>query len=169
MSDAWDIGLIGAEPARAIHIDFTTAYVEIEATYLVPSGSPVRSLADVDRAGNRIAVASRSAYDLWLQRNIKHATLVHAEGFEATFEAFVSGGLEAMASLRPGLFPFLERLPGSRVLEGRFTAVQQSIGVRRGRPRALEFLQQFVDEAISSGFVAELIARHSVKGLTVAA
>ena len=74
-----------------------------------------------------------------------------------------------MASLRPGLFPFLERLPGSRVLEGRFTAVQQSVGVRRGRPQALEFLQQFVDEAKSSGLVAELIARHSVKGLTVAA
>ena len=169
VSDAWDIGLIGAEPARALHIDFTTAYVEIEATYLVPPGSPARSLADVDRAGNRIAVASRSAYDLWLQRNIRHATLVHAEGFEATFEAFVNGGLEAMASLRPGLLPFLERMPGSRVLDGRFTAVQQSIGVRKGRPQALEFLQQFVDEAKSSGFVAELIARHSVSGLTVAA
>ena len=155
--------------ARALHIDFTTAYVEIEATYLVPPGSPARSLADVDRAGNRIAVASRSAYDLWLQRNIRHATLVHAEGFEATFEAFVNGGLEAMASLRPGLLPFLERMPGSRVLDGRFTAVQQSIGVRKGRPQALAFLQQFVDEAKSSGFVAELIARHSVNGLTVAA
>ena len=169
VSDAWDIGLIGAEPARAVHIDFTTAYVEIEATYLVPPGSALRSVADVDRAGNRIAVASRSAYDLWLQRNIQHATLVHAEGFEATFDAFARGGLEARASLRPGLYPFLERMPGSRVLDGRFTAVQQSIGVRKGRPQALEFLQRFVDEAKSSGFVAELIARHSVQGLTVAA
>ena len=169
VSDAWDIGLIGAEPARALHIDFTTAYVEIEATYLVPPGSPLLRVEDVDRAGNRIAVAARSAYDLWLQRNIHHATLVHAEGFDATFDAFVGGGLEAMASLRPGLFQYLDRLPGSRVLDGRFTAVQQSIGVRKGRAQAHEFLQQFVDEAKTSGLVAQLIARHSVKGLTVAA
>ena len=169
VSDAWDIGLIGAEPARAVHIDFTTAYVEIEATYLVPPGSPLQRLSDVDRPGHRIAVAARSAYDLWLQRNIHHATLVHAEGFDATFDAFVNGGLEAMASLRPGLLPYLERLPGSRVLDGRFTAVQQSIGLRKDRPQALEFLQQFVDEAKATGFVAGLIARHSVKGLTVAA
>ena len=146
-----------------------SAYVEIEATYLVPPGSPLQRVEDVDRAGHRIAVAARSAYDLWLQRNIHHATLVHAEGFEATFDAFVDGGLEAMASLRPGLLPYLERLPGSRVLDGRFTAVQQSIGVRKGRAQAHAFLQQFVDEAKTSGLVAQLIARHSVKGLTVAA
>ncbi len=82
-SDAWDIGLIGAEPARAEKIAFTAAYVEIEATYLVPAGSPLKTIADVDNPGVRIAVSARSAYDLWLERNIKHATLVRSDGLAA--------------------------------------------------------------------------------------
>src|SRR5580700_2452915 len=79
-SGVWDIGLIGAEPARAEKIAFTPAYVEIEATYLVPAGSPLKTVGDVDRAGVRIAVTARSAYDLWLERNIKNAELVRSEG-----------------------------------------------------------------------------------------
>src|SRR5690242_19116321 len=74
-SGVWDIGLIGAEPQRAEKIAFSPAYVEIEATYLVPTGSPVSSIAEIDRAGMRIAVTARSAYDLWLERNIKNAQL----------------------------------------------------------------------------------------------
>ena len=86
----WDIGLIGAEPQRAEKIAFSPAYVEIEATYLVPAGSPVNSIAEIDRAGMRIAVTARSAYDLWLERNIKNAQLVRSEGGDATFEQFVA-------------------------------------------------------------------------------
>ena len=167
--NAWDIGLIGAEPARAERITFTSAYVEIEATYLVPPGSPIQTLQEVDRAGVRIAVAARSAYDLWLQRHIQQATLVHAEGFDATFEMFKRDGLEAMACLRPRLLSDAETLPGSRILPGQFTAVQQSIGTHKRNTRASAFLQQFVNEAIDSGLVADLIKRHGVRGLSVAA
>jgi len=166
--DIWDIGLIGSEPARSEKIDFTTAYVEIEATYLVHADSALRHASEVDRPGNRIAVSARSAYDLWLVRNIKHATLMHAEGFDATLELFVSQKLEAMASLRPGLLSDVEKVPGSRILEGQFTAVQQSIGVPKGKTEAAKFLQGFVQHAKKSGFVAELIAKHHVKGLSVA-
>jgi polar amino acid transport system substrate-binding protein len=166
--DVWDIGLIGAEPARAETIDFTTAYVEIEATYLVPAGSVLTTIEGVDRPGNRIAVSARSAYDLWLTRNIKHATLVHAEGFEATFNLFVNEKLDALAGLRAGLISDAARLPGSRILDGRFTAVQQAIGVPKGRPAAAKFLQQFVDDAKAHGRVARLIEKHGVEGLSVA-
>lgn len=168
LDDKWDIGLIGSEPARAEKIDFTTAYVEIEATYLVPADSPLHHASEVDQPGHRIAVSARSAYDLWLVRNIKHATLMHAEGFDATLELFVSQKLEAMASLKPGLLSDVEKVPGSRILEGKFTAVQQSIGVPKGMAHAADFLQRFVQEAKKSGFVAELIAKHHVKGLSVA-
>lgn len=168
LDGVWDIGLIGSEPARAQKIDFTTAYVEIEATYLVPAGSTLRHASEVDRPGHRIAVAARSAYDLWLVRNIKHAQLMHAEGFEATLDMFVAQKLEAMASLKPGLLSDVEKVPGSRILEGQFTAVQQSVGVPKGRTQAAKWLQSFVKEAKESGFVEELIARHSVKGLSVA-
>lgn len=168
--DVWDIALIGAEPQRAERIAFTDAYVEIEATYLVPAGSPIRSVDDVDRPGNRIAVAARSAYDLWLERNIGQAELVRTQGLDGSFETFVERGLEALAGLRPRLVEDLGRLPGARILDGRFTAVQQAIGVHRSRPEAAGFLAGFVEEAKASGLVESLIRRHGVTGrLTVAA
>ena len=167
--NVWDIGLIGAEPARAETIAFTPAYVEIEATYLVPPGSPLKSIAEVDRAGVRIAVNARSAYDLWLTRNIKHATLVRANSIDGSLRRFVEEKLEALAGLKLRLLKDVAALPGARILEGRFTAVQQAIGTARANAAGAEFLRRFVAEAKASGLVASLIERHKVRGLSVAA
>jgi polar amino acid transport system substrate-binding protein len=166
--DVWDIGLIGAEPARAERISFTAAYVEIEATYLVPSGSPLQAISDVDKQGVRIAVSARSAYDLYLSRHLENAELIRAEGLNASFDLFVNEKLDALAGLRPRLISDVEKLPGARVLDGRFTAVQQAIGTPRGREAGAAFLRDFVEEAKSSGLVARFIERHSVRGLSVA-
>ena len=165
---AWDVAFLGAEPARAAEIDFTAAYVEIEATYLVPAASPLATIADVDRPGVRISVSNRSAYDLYLSRALQHASLVRSDGLDASFERFVAGKLDALAGLRPRLVLDLERLPGARILEGRFTAIQQAIGTPKGRPEAARFLREFVEEVKASGFVAELIQRHGARGLSVA-
>ena len=166
----WDIGNIGAEPARAEAIAFTAAYCEIESTYLVPAASPIRSIADVDRPGMRIASAARSAYGLWLDRNIRHAEVVNAEGLDGSFDVFVSQKLDALAGLRPRLITDVERLPGARVLDGRFTAVQQAMGTPRGRDEAgIAYLTAFVEAAKASGLVAGFIERHAVQGLSVAA
>ena len=166
----WDIGLIGAEPQRAEKIAFTPAYVEIEATYLVPAGSPLTTIAEVDRAGVRIAVTARSAYDLWLERNIKNAQLVRSDGGDATFKQFVDDKLDALAGLRPRLLEDAAKLPGSRILDGQFTAVQQAVGTARRNTAGAEFLRNFVEEAKQSGLVARLIERHGVAGrLSVAA
>jgi polar amino acid transport system substrate-binding protein len=165
---AWDIGLIGAEPQRAEKIAFTPAYVEIEATYLVPAGSPLRSLADVDKPGVRIAVTGRSAYGLWLDRNIKHATLVKTGTLDSACELFVSDKLDALAGLKPRLLSDVEKLPGARILDGKFTAVQQAIGTARKNTAGAAYLRAFVEEAKASGFVQGLIDRHKVRGLTVA-
>jgi len=165
---AWDIGLIGAEPQRAEKIAFSPAYCEIEASVLVPAGSPLTSLAEIDRPGLRIAVAARSAYDLWLERNIRHATLVRTESIDSSFTRFVEEGLEALAGLRPRLLNDAEALPGARILEGRFMAVQQAIGTARANTAGAAFLRDFAEEAKASGLVAELIARHGVRGLSVA-
>ncbi len=165
----WDVANIGAEPARAESIAFTAAYCEIESTYLVPAGSPITSVDEVDRPGIRIASAARSAYGLWLDRNIGHAKVVQAEGLDGSFEAFVDMKLDALAGLRPRLITDVERLPGARILPGRFTAVQQAIGTPRGRDEAgIEYLQAFVEDAKASGLVAGLIGRHNVQGLSVA-
>ena len=162
---AWDIGLIGAEPQRAEKIAFTAAYVEIEATYLVPAGSPLKAIADVDRAGVRIAVTGRSAYGLWLDRNIKQAQLVRSDTLDSALEQFMRDKLDALAGLRPRLLSDVTKLPGARILDGQFTAVQQAIGTARKNAAGAAFLRSFVEEAKASGFVARLIERHKVRGL----
>ena len=170
VEDVWDIGNIGAVAERAKTIVFTSAYVEIEATYLVPSGSSLQQISDVDRAGVRIAVAARSAYGLWLNDNIKYAELVTAKGLDGSFDIFVEQALDALAGLRPRLSDDVKRLPQARILDGKFTAVQQAIGTKPDRPIGAAFLQDFVDEAKASGFVADLLEKHGVAGdLTVAA
>jgi len=164
----WDIGLIGAEPARAEQIAFSAAYLEIESTYLVPAGSKIRSVEEVDRAGVRIAVYGRSAYGLYLARSIKNAELVNADGLDASFELFVREKLDALAGLRPRLVQDVGKLPGARVLEGGFSAVQQAVGTPKARAASAAFLAQFVEDAKRSGLVARLVERHGVRGVNVA-
>jgi polar amino acid transport system substrate-binding protein len=164
----WDVGLIGAEPARAEQIAFTAAYLEIESTYLVPPDSKIRSVDEVDRNGVRIAVYGRSAYGLYLNRSIKNAELVNAEGLDASWELFVREKLDVLAGLRPRLVTDVEKLPGARVLDGRFTAVQQAVGTPKARIASAAFLATFVEEAKASGLVARLIERHGVRGVNVA-
>ena len=167
-SGVWDIGLIGAEPQRAEVITFTPAYCEIEATYLVPASSPLNSIAAVDAAGVRIAVTARTAYGLWLDRNIKHAALVRAETLDSALQQFQRDKLDALAGLKPRLLTDVEKLPGTRLIDGRFMSVQQAIGTPRRNTAAPAFLQSFVEEAKASGLVARLIDRHKVRGLSVA-
>ena len=150
VEDVWDIGNIGAEPERAKTIAFTPAYAEIEATYLVPAGSPIQRIEEVDRDGVRIAVYGRGAYGLWLSDNLKHAKLVMAQGIEASFNTFVEQKLEALASLRPRLVDDVKKLPGARILDGKFTAVQQAIGTKPDRKAGAAFLCDFVEEAKAS-------------------
>jgi polar amino acid transport system substrate-binding protein len=164
----WDVAFLGAEPQRATEIAFTAAYLEIPATYLVPAGSPIRSIADVDREGVRIAVSEKSAYELYLSRNIKHARLMLTKGIDASFELFVSQKLEVLSGLRPRLLMDVAKLPGARVLDGQFTAVQQAIGTPKVRQAAASYLRTFVEEVKASGLVAEAISRNAVQGVSVA-
>jgi polar amino acid transport system substrate-binding protein len=165
---AWDIGLIADEPQRAGAIAFTNAYCEIEATYLVPAGSPLKTIADVDRKGVRIAVTGRAAYGLWLDRHIRNAELVRSATLDTSYEDFVGKKLDALAGLRPRLLSDIRNVPGGRILDGRFMTVQQAIGTARRNTAAALFLAAFVEEAKASGLVARLIARHKVVGLSVA-
>jgi polar amino acid transport system substrate-binding protein len=162
--DKWDIGLIGAEPARAAKIDFTAAYVEIEATYLVPAGSAITAIAQVDQTGNRIAVTARSAYDLWLERNIKNATLIRGNNQGETIKLFTDQKLDALAGLRPGLIGDIEKMPGSRILDGQFTAVQQAIGTAKVNTAGAAYLKEFVEHAKRAGIVQSLLVRHGTVG-----
>jgi len=167
-NNVWDIGNIGAEPQRAQKISFTAAYCEIEATYMVPTGSTIKSIADVDRKGVRIAVSARSAYCLWLENNIKNATLVQVSGLDAAYDKFVADKFEVLAGLRPGLLKDMTKAPSMKILDGKFSAVQQAVGTRKANSAGADFLSAFVEDAKKSGLVAGFIEKHKVKGLSVA-
>ncbi len=161
----WDIGNIGADPARAAFIAFTDAYCEIESTCLVPAGSDIKSFAQVDQPGIRIATKHRAAYTLWLERNLQQAELVQVESIDASFDAFVDQKLEVLAGLRPRLLDDVKRLPGACVLDDKFAAVQQAIGTPNNRdPAGASYLQLFVNAAKQSGLVQALIDNHGVNG-----
>jgi len=160
--------LVGSDPARAQRVTFPPAYAELEATYLVPIDSPIQNISQVDQPGVRIASFFRSAYDHWLQRNLKHATLVHADSLQASNELFISEKLDALAGLKTGLVTFSKKVPGSRVLDGQFTGIQQAVATNKTNVEAVEFLSACVEEFIRSGLVTSLIEQYKVQGLAAA-
>lgn len=165
---AWDVAFIGAEPARADVITFSPAYVEIEATYLVPEHSTIGAIGDVDHEGVRIVSTARAAYTLYLQRTLRRAQIVEADGIAGAAALFAKGGYDALAGLTPRLRDDVRAIPGTRLLPGRFTAVQQSIGVRKERTAAAAYLAAFTREIRTSGLLAGLISTHKADGLTIA-
>ncbi len=167
--DVWDIGNIGAEAGRTQHIVFSPAYCEIACTYIVRPSAGIKSIADVDQVGVRIATKARAAYTLWLEDNLKHATLIQTESNDDSFDAFVDQRLEVLAGLKPRLLGDVERLEGAIILDGQFRSVQQAIGTpRRRNPAGAAYLANFVEDAKASGLVASLIERYHVRGLSVA-
>jgi polar amino acid transport system substrate-binding protein len=165
---AWDIAFLGSDPERERLMSFTAAYLELDATYLVPGASPLRTAAEVDRAGLRVAAPARANYELYLQRNLKHAQLVSVQGAPAAFDLLAAGKADALAGLTEGLIRLGAKLPGSRVVEGRFMAVQQSIAVPKGRDAGLAYLRSVVEDAKASGLVARAIGKTGARGVAVA-
>jgi polar amino acid transport system substrate-binding protein len=164
----WDVAFLAIDPGRADEIDFTAAYVEIEGTYLVPSGSPISTIADVDRKGVRIGVSAKSAYDLFLSRSLQHAELIHAPDPNAAFELIVTGRVDVVAGVKQHLVANAKKLPGSRVLDGRFMAIQQALGIPKGREDAAAYLRKFIEDAKASRFVARAIDKAGVRGVSIA-
>jgi polar amino acid transport system substrate-binding protein len=167
-SGAWDIAFLGSDPARERLMGFTAAYLEIEATYLVPGASPLRTAAEVDRDGVRVAAPARANYELYLSRHLTRARLVSAPTAEAAFELLATGRVEALAGLTQSLRALAAKLAGARLTTGRFMGVQQAIAVPRGKDAGLLYLRGVVEEAKRSGLVARAIERTGAAGVSVA-
>ena len=156
---AWDLAFLAIDPVRAAEIAFTSPYVVIEGTYLVRAASPFRAVDQLDRDGVRIAVGQGAAYDLFLTRTLKQAQIVRADTSAAAIDLFLAGGLDAAAGVRQPLSAAARAQPGLRVLDGRFTAIEQAMGLPRARAAGLAFVQSFIEEMKASGFVAAALAR----------
>lgn len=167
-SGAWDVAFFAIDPVRAADTDFSAAYLVIEGAYLVPADSPIRRNEDVDRAGVRVVVGRGSAYDLHLTRELKQARLLRAPTSPAVADTMVAEKAEVAAGVRQQLQADAKRLPGLRLLDGRFMVINQAMALPKGRAAGAAYLRSFVEEMKSSGFVAEALKRHGIEGATVA-
>jgi polar amino acid transport system substrate-binding protein len=165
---AWDVGFFAIDPVRAADTDFTAPYLLIEGAFLVPEASPITRNEDVDRAGVRVAAAKGSAYDLYLTRALKQATLVHAPTSQAVTDTLLAQKLDVAAGVKQQMQADAKRLPGLRLLDGRFMEIRQAMALPRGRAAGAAYLREFIEEMKASGFIAESLRRQGVDGAVVA-
>ena len=157
----WDVGFVAIEPARAKALEFTAPYVIIDGTYMVHKDSALKEVADVDKPGIRIAVGVGSAYDLYLTRTIKNATIVRASvgGGQAMIDMFLKDKLEVAAGVKQPLVAYAATNPDMRVMDEHFMEIQQAMGTPKGRTEGAAYLRAFVEDVKASGFVAEALKR----------
>jgi polar amino acid transport system substrate-binding protein len=165
-----DVLFVAIEPVRAADVEFSPPYVLIEGTYLVLKDSPLKAIADVDRAGVRIAIGRGSAYDLYLTRTLKNATLVRAAtgGCCAMIDQFRAEKLEAVAGVKQPLVEYAKTHSDVRVMDGRFQEIRQAMGTPKGRMAAVAYLRTFIEEMKASGFVADALKRSNQPDAQVA-
>jgi polar amino acid transport system substrate-binding protein len=160
-----DIVFLAIEPVRAAEIEFSAPYVIIEGVYMVPKDSPLKSPADVDKPGIRIGVNKASAYDLFLTRNLKHATLMRSDDGA---EAFIKNKYEAAGGVKQALQAFAKGRSDVRLIDERFMEIRQAMGCAKGKSAGAAYLRTFVEEMKASGFVAEALKRSGQHDATVA-
>ena len=160
-----DIAFLAIEPVRAAEIEFTAPYVIIEGVYMVPKDSTLKTVADVDAPGVRIAVAKDAAYDLFLTRSLKHATLVRGPD---SFESVSRGAVDAAGGVKQPLVAYAKAHPEVRVLDGRFMEIRQAMGTQKGREAGSHYLSAFIEDLKASGFIAEGLKRSNQPDATVA-
>ena len=164
-----DIGFYAIDPKRGLDTLFTAAYVVIEGAYMVPNASPIQNNSEVDHAGNRVVVGIDSAYDLYLTRELKHAEIVRVPTSEAVVDDFLQQKCEVAAGVKQQLEGDAKRVSGVRLLDGHFMEISQALATPKSRVQALAYLKDFIEEMKRSGFVADALARHRIKGAAVAA
>ncbi len=164
-----DIGFFAVDPIRGAGIAFTAPYVLIEGAYLVRNESLLQDNAEVDRPGTRVVVGRGSAYDLHLTRELQHAQIERAPTSPTVVDTFVEQGADVAAGVKQQLEADARRVPGLRLLPGRFMVIQQAMGIPKGRGEAAAaVLRQYVEEMKASGFVAQALQRHGIEGASVA-
>jgi len=158
----WDIGNIAFEPKRAETIDFTNSYVNIDANFLVRKIDNFKSNEDVSKAKVKIAVAERSAYDLWLSENFKDIELIRASSIQNSHILFNDRKVNVLAGLKPKLIEELSKNDQVEIIEDPFTFIKQSVGIKKGHPQVIEFLNNFISKLINDGFIEQLLKKYKV-------
>ena len=158
----WDIGNIAFEPKRAETIDFSNSYVNIDANFLVRKIDNFKTNEDVSKAKEKIVVEERSAYDMWLSENFKNTQLIRASSIQNSHILFNEGKANVLAGLKPKLIEELSKNDQLEIIEDPFTFIKQSVGIKKGNPNVIEFLNNFISKLINDGFIEQLLKKYKV-------
>ena len=163
-----DVAIIGIDQSRATEVDYSPAVVQADFTCLVPAGSPIHKIVDVDHPGIRIAAVRNHASTMALSRMLKHAEVVYADTLDPAFELLRTGDADAFASLREIVLRYSTQLPGSQALEERYGFNSLAMAVSKGHAGRLAYISEFIEEAKSSGLVQRALDRAGWRGVQVA-
>ena len=161
--DKWDIGNIAYEKKRSKTIDFSNPYVNIDANFIFRNKYNFKSNEEINSSGIKIAVVERSAYDLWLSDNFKNPKLIKVKTIDSSHKLFREGSVDVLAGLKPKLLEELEINDDFKIISNPFTFIKQSVGIKKGNPEILEFLNDFISKLIKEGYVESLLKKHNVQ------
>jgi polar amino acid transport system substrate-binding protein len=167
-SNAWDVSFLVIDPARMDEVDFSHPFLQSDYTYLVPPGSPIRSVADADQTGIRIAVPRGEGSDLYLSRTLNRADLVRTDSHAAAVDSLRTGGADAKAASRFVLMTERSAVPGSQVLDNGFADISFAAIVPKGQAAQLAYVNEFVEDAKASGLVERIIESLGLQGVKIA-
>ncbi len=161
-NDKWDVGNFAFEKKRAEIIDFSNPYINIDANFLLRKNSEINQNNDVDNENNKIAVVNRSAYDLWLSDNYKNAEIIRAKTIIETHNLFYNNDANILAGLKPKLLEELKNNNEFKLIDEPFTFIKQSIGIKKGKPKAIDFINNFVSKIIKDGTIKSLLEKYEL-------
>ena len=162
-NNKWDIGNIASEKERGKTIDFSDPYVNIDANFLFREEDNFKNNNDIDQSGIKIAVFERSAYDLWLTENLKKAELIRVNSIEESHNLFKENKVNILAGLKPKLIDEMKKNNNYEMIQSPFTYIKQSIGIKKGNPEVLDFINKFISNNIKEGYIKSLLKQHNVQ------
>ena len=162
-NNEWDIGNIASEKERGKTIDFSDPYVNIDANFLFREEDNFKNNNDIDQSGIKIAVFERSAYDLWLTENFKKAELIRVNSIEESHNLFKENKVDILAGLKPKLIDEMKKNNNYEMIQSPFTYIKQSIGIKKGNPIVLDFINKFISNNIKEGYIKSLLKQHNVQ------
>ena len=162
-NNEWDIGNIASEKERGKTIDFSDPYVNIDANFLFREEDNFKNNNDIDQSGIKIAVFERSAYDLWLTENFKKAELIRVNSIEESHNLFKENKVNILAGLKPKLIDEMKKNNNYEMIQSPFTYIKQSIGIKKGNPEVLDFINKFISNNIKEGYIKSLLQQHNVQ------
>ena len=162
-NNEWDIGNIASEKERSKTIDFSDPYVNIDANFLFREEDNFKNNNDIDQLGIKIAVFERSAYDLWLTENFKKAELIRVNSIEESHNLFKENKVNILAGLKPKLIDEMKKNNNYEMIQSPFTYIKQSIGIKKGNPEVLDFINKFISNNIKEGYIKSLLQQHNVQ------